>query len=115
MELVAAFQEENMRSTRFEEPVTVLVGLGFPRKIESAIEAHQLLSDMRLTTVEAAHKAAVKACKAAIDGKIDPDVARSVFVAFARRAAMLVSQDPRGLDGRPPGARPAAKLFGSGT
>ncbi|WP_119271694.1 DUF982 domain-containing protein [Taklimakanibacter deserti] len=89
-----------MKSTRFEEPVTVLVGLGFPRRIESAIEAHQLLADIRLTTFETAHKAAVNACKAAVDGKIDPDVARSVFVAFARRAAMLVSEDPCGSKGR---------------
>jgi Protein of unknown function (DUF982) len=83
-----------MNNTLFEEPVTVLVGLGFPRRIESAIEAHQLLSDMRLTANKAAHTAALHACKAAIDGEVDPEIARSAFVAFARRSAMLISKVP---------------------
>lgn len=83
-----------MNNTLFEEPVTVLVGLGFPRRIESAMEAYQLLSDMQLTVSKAAHKVAMQACKAAIDGKIDPETARSAFIAFARRSAMLVSNAP---------------------
>jgi hypothetical protein len=83
-----------MNNTFFEEPVTVLVGLGFPRRIESATEAYQLLSDMQLTASKAAHKVATQACKAAIDGKIDPETARSAFIAFARRSAMLLSNDP---------------------
>lgn len=82
-----------MNNTFFEEPVTVLVGLGFPRRIESAVEAHQLLSDMPLTASKSAHKVAMQACKAAIDGKIDPETARSAFIAFARRSAMLLSKD----------------------
>jgi hypothetical protein len=80
-----------MNNTFFEEPVTVLVGLGFPRRIESAIEAYQLLSDLPLTASKAARKVAMQACKAAIDGKIDPETARSAFIAFARRSGMLLS------------------------
>lgn len=83
-----------MNNTFFEEPVTVLVGLGFPRRIESASEAYQLLSDMKLTASKAAHKVAMQACKAAIDGKIDPETARSAFITFARRSAMLLSNAP---------------------
>jgi hypothetical protein len=82
-----------MNSTLFEKPVTVLVGLGFPRKIGSANEAYQLLSDMRLTTSKGAHRMATQACKAAIEGEIDPKIARSAFAAFARRSAMLLSND----------------------
>ena len=82
-----------MNSTLFEEPVTVLVGLGFPRKIGSAIEAYQLLSDMRLMTSKAAHKMTMQACRAAIDGKIDPQIARAAFVAFASRIGMLLAND----------------------
>ena len=33
-------------TTRFERPVTVLVGLGFPRSIESVLEAYTLLQDV---------------------------------------------------------------------
>ena len=107
-----------MQSTFFEEPVMVLVGLGFPRKIKSAMEAYQFLSDMRLTTSRAAHKVAMQACKAAVDGKIDPETARSAFVAFARRSAMLLPKDTA-LEAGPAadsprldaGARLAAKIF----
>jgi hypothetical protein len=87
-------EEEAMNNTHFREPVTVLVGLGFPREIKSATEAYQLLSDIRLTTSKSAHAAAMKACKAAINGKIDPEIARSTLVAFARHSAMLFSEDP---------------------
>jgi len=83
-----ASQEAEMDSTHFTKPVTVLVGLGFPRKIRSAYEAYQLLCDMRLATSRGAHRIAMQACKAAIEGKIDAEIARSAFVAFARRTAM---------------------------
>ena len=58
-----------MDSTHFTKPVTVLVGLGFPRKIRSAYEAYQLLCDMRLATSRGAHRIAMQACKAAIEVK----------------------------------------------
>lgn len=82
-----------MLGTGFEKPVNVLVGLGFPRKVTSADEAYQLLSDMRPAAGVAAHKMALRACKAAIHGEIDPEIARSAFAAFARRHAMLLSED----------------------
>lgn len=82
-----------MNGTLFEKPVAILVGLGFPRKIGSANEAYQLLSDMRLTASHGAHRMAMQVCKAAIEGKVDPQIARSAFVAFARRTAMLLSND----------------------
>jgi hypothetical protein len=37
---------------------------------------------------------ALQACKAAIHGEIDPELARSAFAAFARRHAMLLSEQP---------------------
>ena len=96
-----------MNSTFFDEPVTVLVGLGFPRKVRSAIEAYQLLSDMRPMTSKAAHKMTMQACKAAIDGKIDPQIARSAFVAFTSRIGMLLANETARLN-EPDG--PAAKV-----
>ena len=80
-----------MNSTAFEKPVTVLVGLGFPKKIENAFEAFQLLSDMRLTTQKTAHRVALQACREAVKGAIEPETARSAFVAFAHRCGMLLS------------------------
>jgi hypothetical protein len=82
-----------MTNMFFEEPVTVLVGLGFPRSIRSVVEAYQLLSDTPMSANKAASKVAMQACKAAIEGKIDAETAKSAFVAFARRSAMLLSSD----------------------
>jgi hypothetical protein len=82
-----------MDSTFFEKPIIVLVGLGFPRKIESAGEAYQFLSDMQLTGQKTAQKIALRACREAMMGAIEPETARSAFVAFAHRCGILLSSD----------------------
>ena len=82
-----------MNSTAFEKPVTVLVGLGFPKKIDNAFEAFQLLSDMRLTTQKTAQRVALRVCREAVKGAIEPETARSAFVAFAHRCGMLLSSE----------------------
>lgn len=79
-----------MDITRFERPVTVLVGFGFPRDIESVAQAYQFLLDWPVSARKAAHTIAIKACKAALGGEIDAEMARAAFVAFAQRNALLV-------------------------
>jgi hypothetical protein len=80
-----------MNCTRFEEPVKVLVGLGFPARIESAMEAYALLADWPPASRNGAYTVALSACKAAINGEIDAETARATFVAFARRNDILAS------------------------
>lgn len=80
-----------MDCTRFEEPTTVLVGLGFPARVESAMEAHALLADLPPAGRNGAHTVALNACRAAIKGEIDAETARATFVAFARRNDILPS------------------------
>lgn len=79
-----------MNSTRFEEPVTVLVGMGLPVRIETVLEAYALLQDWPIVGRNGSHTVALNACKAGIAGDIDPETARSTFVAFARRNDILV-------------------------
>jgi hypothetical protein len=86
-------KERSMNCTRFEEPVTILVGLGFPARIESAMEAYALLADWPPASRNGAHTVALNACRAAINGEIDAETARATFVAFARRNDILAS-DP---------------------
>ncbi|MBX3582254.1 MAG: DUF982 domain-containing protein [Rhizobiaceae bacterium] len=76
--------------TRFEKPVTVLVGLGFSRKIESALEAYVLLRDW--PSLGADRTVALKACRAALMGDVDPETARAALVAFADRHRILVAE-----------------------
>ena len=79
-----------MDHTRFRKPVDILVGLGFPRRIESAIEGYILLQDWPHADRNRAHAIALNACKAAIAGDVDPETAYAAFTAFADRQGLLL-------------------------
>ena len=76
-----------MRSQAFRKPITVLVGLGFPRDIRTVFEAFQFVNEWCGNSPE--QRAALQACKASLAGYIDPETARGVFEAFARRKDIL--------------------------
>ena len=74
----------------FEEPITILVGMGIPRRIDTVLEAYALLCDWPDSSRNGAHMVALNACKAGIAGKIDAETVRATFAAFARRNGILV-------------------------
>jgi hypothetical protein len=82
-----------MDRTRFERPVSILVGLGYAAKVESASQAYQFLCELPRATANSARSVAAKVCKLAIDGTVEPETARSAFISFARRMAIL-TDDP---------------------
>ena len=88
-----------MLSQPFEKPVRVWVGLGFPRQLNSVVDAYQFVMDWCGNSPE--QKAAIRACKAALAGEIDAETARGIFVQFARRKDILVE------DGMMPTPAPA--------
>ncbi len=77
-----------MLSKPFEKPVTVWVGLGFPRRLNTVVDAYQFVLDWCGNSPE--QRAATRACKAALAGDVDAETARGVFVAFARKKDILV-------------------------
>ena len=77
-----------MLSQPFEEPVRVWVGLGFPRQINSVVDAYQFAVDYCGNSPE--QKAAIRACKAALIGEVDPETARGIFVAFAKKKGLMI-------------------------
>lgn len=81
-----------MLAQHFEKPVRVLVGLGFPRQLNTVVDAYQMLLDWNGNSPE--QKAAIRACKAALCGEVDAETARSVVVAFARKKDILVDDGP---------------------
>ncbi|WP_352882417.1 DUF982 domain-containing protein [Mesorhizobium sp. M1396] len=83
-------EAQAMNRGQFEEPVTLLVGMGFPRKIDSVMEAYALLQDWPTASRNGAHAVALNACKAGIAGEIDPETVRATLVTFARRNEILV-------------------------
>ena len=80
-----------MLAMQFREPVCVWIGLGFPRRLNSVVDAHQFLMDWHGDSPEL--KAASRACKAALLGEIDAETARGVFVAFARKKDILFEDE----------------------
>lgn len=91
-----------MLAQPFEAPVRVWVGLGFPRQLNTVADAYQFLLGWCGNSPE--QKAAIRACKAALAGEIEADVARGVLVAFARKKDILVEDGhmPPGMTmGRP--------------
>lgn len=72
----------------FEKPVSIFVGLGFPREVESIWDAFVVLNEW--PTRGPTHEAALNACRAGINGKMDAGTVRSVFEAFARKAGILM-------------------------
>jgi len=80
-----------MLSSSFEKPVRVLVGLGFPRQLNTVADAYQFAVDWCGNSPE--QKAAIRACKAALAGDVDSETARGIFVAFARKKDILVEDE----------------------
>jgi hypothetical protein len=87
-------KEVSMDTTRFDKPVRILVGLGYPATINSALQAYQFLSEYPVIAGGHTRAIALKACKAAIKDEIDPETARSAFIAFAERNALLGPETP---------------------
>lgn len=88
-----------MKIGRFEDPVVILLGLGIPTEIKSVLQAYQVLMDWRGKS-DHARDIALKACRAALAGTIEPETAKSVFVTFAKKhdliappIAQLVARD----------------------
>jgi hypothetical protein len=81
-------KEVAMLAQPFEKPVRVWVGLGFPRQLNTVVDAYQFVLDWCGNSPE--QKAAIRACKAALAGDVDAETARGVLVAFARKKDILV-------------------------
>jgi len=79
-----------MLSQPFEKPVRVWVGLGFPRQLNSVVDAYQFLTDWCGNSPE--QRAAIRACKAALTGEIDAETARGILLQFARKKDILVEE-----------------------
>jgi hypothetical protein len=78
-----------MKPDMFRNPVSILVGLGFPTEIRGVMDAYRHLSECPVSQRDAAHLVALKACGAALRGEIEPDTARGFFAAFAEKHDML--------------------------
>lgn len=84
-----------MSTLTFDEPVNILIGLGFPTAIRSVFMAHHIVSEWPSALRGARHAAALAACRKALNGEGSARDARAAFEMFARRADILIEDaDP---------------------
>jgi hypothetical protein len=79
-----------MKPDMFKTPVRILTGLGIPTSVNSVGYAYRLLVDWPISGRDNAHSVALRACHAALNGEIDAETVRGLFVAFAERQDLLV-------------------------
>lgn len=78
-----------MKPDQFREPVTILVGLGFPAEVRTVMDAYRHLAEWPASNRDTAHSIALKACSASLRGEIEAETARGLFAAFAARHDLL--------------------------
>jgi hypothetical protein len=81
-----------MKPDMFEQPVTILVGLGFPADVRSVMDAYRHLAEWPTSLRDTAHSVAMKACQAALRGEIEAETARGLFAAFAEKHDLLAPE-----------------------
>jgi len=74
----------------FSRPVTVLVGLGFPRRLSNASEALAFLEAN--PAIDEAYEAVISVCHDALDGLTTPQHAHDIVAAYARRRGVFVDE-----------------------
>ncbi len=81
-----------MKPDMFKQPVSILVGLGFPTEVRSVTEAYRHLCEWPASFRDSAHSVALKACGAALRGEIEVETARGLFAAFAEKHDLLAPE-----------------------
>lgn len=81
----------------FEDPVWLLIGLGFPHKIDSVSAAYRFLSENPALNRDAAYNVVIKACRSVLAGTIDAATVRGLVERFAMRRGIFVQPPPTGV------------------
>ncbi|MGQ8630228.1 DUF982 domain-containing protein [Agrobacterium sp. DKPNP3] len=81
-----------MKPDMFREPVIILIGLGFPAKVRTVMDAYRHLVEWPASMRDTAFSVALKACGAALRGEIEAETARGLFAAFAEKHDLLAPE-----------------------
>jgi len=81
-----------MKPDMFRQPVSILVGLGFPAEVRGVMDAYRHLVEWPASQRDSAHSVALKACRAALRGEIEAETARGLFAAFAEKHDLLAPE-----------------------
>jgi len=81
-----------MKPDMFRQPVSIMVGLGFPAEVRSVMDAYRHLVEWPRSQRNSGHSVALKACSAALRGEIEAETARGLFAAFAEKHDLLAPE-----------------------
>lgn len=77
-----------MNHAKFDRPVPVFIGLGFPQEIENVLDAYNILIEWNgIPDLDRA--GAIEVCRKAIRGERDGKDAREAFQRFVRGKGIL--------------------------
>lgn len=79
-----------MAKIRFQQPIAILVGLGFPRLVEDVLDAYQVLNEWSPHGRGPSHSLALKTCEAVLAGRALTRSARHAFESFAAERGILI-------------------------
>ena len=82
----------NMLNVPFSKPVSVFVGLGFPREVNDVLEAYKVLNEWPESGRGAAHLMALHTCAAVLGGHGTTLDASEAFKAFAADRGILAPE-----------------------
>ncbi|RFB96943.1 hypothetical protein B5K11_07075 [Rhizobium leguminosarum bv. trifolii] len=82
-----------MKPDMFKEPVSILVGLGFPAEVRGVMDAYRHLTEWPSALRDNAHSVALKACCAALRGEVEAETARGLFAALAEKHDLLAPEN----------------------
>ncbi|CAM5563133.1 hypothetical protein ATER59S_04740 [Aquamicrobium terrae] len=77
-----------MKQVKFDQPVPVFIGLGFPREVASVIEAYDILIEWNGIR-DLDQTGAIEVCRKALNGKRTGEDARKAFQQFAINKGIL--------------------------
>ncbi len=77
-----------MKQVKFDQPVPVFIGLGFPREVASVIEAYDILIEWNGIR-DLDQTGAIEVCQEALNGKRTGRDARLAFQQFALNKGIL--------------------------
>jgi Protein of unknown function (DUF982). len=92
---------------KFDTPVPIIIGLGYPATVDGVMAACSFLDDWPAWRRDKSYSLALKACKAALAGEVEPSTTRTAFLAFARRHDLLAYEDEPAAAVAPALANPA--------
>jgi hypothetical protein len=78
-----------MSAKRFDQPVSIFVGLGFPHDVETVLEAYQVLTEWPAASHNPAYERALDRCRAGLADGADTESVRAAFETFARERGIL--------------------------